>query len=213
MTFYCWWDKIDKKRIAEIRERCESATPGPWRTVVLGNTVKSLQIISHCVCKKICSGISPKSKDADFIVHARVDIPYLLGEIESLQGELTEWEKSCETRDQMLVDQAAQIAELKEKYDRINDFEQTQCAKLLVKLSEFQRREQAAVKDLSEYAIGAYNECGCCAFKTVRGNQCDNCRDGSKWQWRGPQAECEIAEHIESCHECAFCKNKEGDGK
>ena len=62
----------------EIRARCEAATPGPWTNVVLGNTVKSIQIISHSICKKICSGISPKSKDYEFIQHARTDIPALL---------------------------------------------------------------------------------------------------------------------------------------
>jgi hypothetical protein len=76
---------IDEKRIAEIQERTDAATSGPWRNVVLGNTVKSLQIISHSVCKKICSGISPKSKDAEFIIHAREDIPYLLDLISEFQ--------------------------------------------------------------------------------------------------------------------------------
>ena len=72
-------------RIEEIKARCEVATPGPWVIVVLGNTVKSLQVISHGVCAKICSGMSPKKRDAHFIANAREDIPFLLGEIDNLK--------------------------------------------------------------------------------------------------------------------------------
>ena len=55
-----------------IRARERAATPGPWCISEKGNTVKSLSIDG------ICHGMSPKQTDAEFIAHARQDIPALL---------------------------------------------------------------------------------------------------------------------------------------
>ena len=66
-------------RLDEIRARCEAATPGPWEVKVKGNTVESHQVMSPGN-GPICSAISPKTKNAQFIAHAREDIPYLLAE-------------------------------------------------------------------------------------------------------------------------------------
>jgi hypothetical protein len=68
------------QEIKEIRERCDKATPGPWECHDLGPTLVEM----------------PKSKpaqvykwvDADFIAHARKDIPKLLGEVVRLKEAL-----------------------------------------------------------------------------------------------------------------------------
>lgn len=79
-------------RIAEIRERLEKATPGVWRTVEKGNSIPSIAVETLAYVGepsiKICSGISPKTKNAEFIAHAHEDIPYLLGVIEQQQADL-----------------------------------------------------------------------------------------------------------------------------
>lgn len=77
-------------RLDEIKARAEKAMPGPWKTVEHGNTVKSHAIvaINHDVSIiPIAAGISPKTKDANFIANSREDIPYLLDQITALQQE------------------------------------------------------------------------------------------------------------------------------
>lgn len=70
---------MEQKRIKEIRERCDKATPGQWesgyfQTVSTKTGHKLLN--THC------------DLDAIFIAHAREDIPELLEEIDRLAGEL-----------------------------------------------------------------------------------------------------------------------------
>lgn len=70
-----------------IRARAEEATQGPWKVMEQGNTVPSLQVVNEVLWEnpkqiKVCSSISPKREaDADFIAHAREDIPALLAEV------------------------------------------------------------------------------------------------------------------------------------
>jgi hypothetical protein len=72
--------------IDEIQKRVDAATPGPWESRVNGNTVRSYGIISPT--RKICSSISTLTADAEFIAHARTDIPFLLSEVKRLESEL-----------------------------------------------------------------------------------------------------------------------------
>jgi hypothetical protein len=100
-------------KLDEIKARCEAATPGPWTPEIRGNTIQS-----HCVVcdtiyiektKNICSGISPKTKNAEFITHARTDIPALLSllserdkEITRLTAENSHWEEINDTQAEQL---------------------------------------------------------------------------------------------------------------
>jgi hypothetical protein len=70
--------------IEEIKARAAAATPGPWKSKINGNTVRSYGIISQT--RKICSAISTLTADAEFIAHARTDIPDLIAEVERLQS-------------------------------------------------------------------------------------------------------------------------------
>lgn len=54
--------------IADIRARAEAATPGPWRDY--HNPDWGWLVVG------ICADVQPQ--DAEFIAHAREDIPYLL---------------------------------------------------------------------------------------------------------------------------------------
>jgi hypothetical protein len=73
------------EQLKQIEERCNKATTGPWKGFWRGNTVKSHYIWSPVEQKNICSSISPKTKNADFIAHARQDIPDLLAYVRELQ--------------------------------------------------------------------------------------------------------------------------------
>ena len=70
-------------RLAEIRARAEAATPGPWREprngLGLGWTIfpKNSKGWSIATCDS--------GTDADFIAHAREDVPYLLERVAKLQ--------------------------------------------------------------------------------------------------------------------------------
>ncbi len=76
-------------KLAEIRKRCNEATPGPWITYIEGRD----QISGSDVIVRGENGseedlylTGATIEDHDFIAHARQDIPYLLKEIERLQN-------------------------------------------------------------------------------------------------------------------------------
>lgn len=77
--------------IAAIRERAERATPGPWqwemlrRGVMGADTLVAMAVWGDEVTEQY---IAISDADAEFIAHAREDIPKLLAEIERLQAEL-----------------------------------------------------------------------------------------------------------------------------
>lgn len=90
------------QRLAEIRERAEKATPGPWRSGIPGN-----------FCVYAPDGMAERSgplalmrgtredqaSNRAFIAHARADIPYLLTQLAERERMLAEadaviWELS-----------------------------------------------------------------------------------------------------------------------
>lgn len=74
-------------RIDEIRARCDAATPEPWKEE------PNLGGVPCVISKKVAIACTYKESvdswlNADFIAHARDDIPYLLSEIDRLTAEL-----------------------------------------------------------------------------------------------------------------------------
>lgn len=83
------------QRLDQIRARVDQATPGPWR-------VENPRNVSNDYGSSSCDGITaasgreliitdsgyypPGVADAEFIAHAREDIPFLLAEIDRLSG-------------------------------------------------------------------------------------------------------------------------------
>jgi hypothetical protein len=106
--------KIDRKSLlAEIRERAQKASPGPWKRGVtlptnrtkqwskekvrLNDLIESRHVFANfhfqdegksreqvAECSAYFNGFS----NAEFIAHAREDIPYLLDLVDRLQMEL-----------------------------------------------------------------------------------------------------------------------------
>jgi hypothetical protein len=74
-----------------IRQRCENATPGPWKSFIEGrdHTSGSSFIMTGSVESRgndiELSGAT--TADQDFIAHARQDIPQLLAEITRLKAD------------------------------------------------------------------------------------------------------------------------------
>lgn len=91
---------MDAKYLAEIKAREQVATPGPWKPIEKGNTVPSHAVFAPSIDGSapvnICSGISPKTGNADFISHSRADIPALRAEVERLTAENATLTKALE---------------------------------------------------------------------------------------------------------------------
>ena len=85
---------MDAKYFEEIKEREQAATSGPW---FHDNS------ILHCGAGFEIAKISGRSfhdifqrdKNADFIAHARTDIPSLVAEVEQLQAEIRLGQHMC----------------------------------------------------------------------------------------------------------------------
>lgn len=94
------WDKI----IAEIKERVAAATPGPWKHDwgnwdVEGPNRENIADISSGYRyqepdKSFHSKADPHD-DAEFIAHARTDIPLLLERIEQLEDKCVDCGKDA----------------------------------------------------------------------------------------------------------------------
>lgn len=101
---------MTEKQLEEIKERCEAATPGPWRWRYRTFLTEcgeyedhpSVSTVTDCtICdlgdsNSYCSdgnGIYDEDSDAEFIAYAREDIPALLEEIEKLKEEIKNLEK------------------------------------------------------------------------------------------------------------------------
>lgn len=76
------------QELREIRSRCESATPAPWSLVEKGNTVRSWAIDG------VAHGMKHNKADAEFVSHARTDIPRLIDEIKRLNTKLKRLERN-----------------------------------------------------------------------------------------------------------------------
>lgn len=89
---------LTAEQLDAIRKRAKRATPGPWRVVEKGNTVKSVAVTTFAVAwnpqEMICPNMSPKTGNADFIANARTDIPALLAYIAELEQESADKERA-----------------------------------------------------------------------------------------------------------------------
>lgn len=77
----------------------------------------------------------------------------------------------------------AEVERLKADYDRINNFEQSQCAKLLAENTQLRAERDAALEDL-------FGNCNVCVYVNCDSSDktapCWNCTGKDcKWQWRG----------------------------
>ncbi|EMT54779.1 hypothetical protein I532_04205 [Brevibacillus borstelensis AK1] len=77
---------LTPEEIAATRERAEKATPGPWR--VVPDNIGGFPIFD--VQDRLDRSLIHTVEDAEFIAHAREDIPKLLAEVERLRTALAE---------------------------------------------------------------------------------------------------------------------------
>ena len=75
---------ISDKELAEIKNRVENATQGPWKAFIEGRDMESASSFIQTADEDI-ELIGATEADYDFIANARQDIPRLLEEIERLR--------------------------------------------------------------------------------------------------------------------------------
>lgn len=77
-------DNLSDEDLAAIQERCDAATPGPWKAYIEDRDHESGSSFIQTARADIeLSGAS--NDDYDFIANARQDIPRLLREIDRLK--------------------------------------------------------------------------------------------------------------------------------
>lgn len=85
---------MDPKYLAEIKAREQAAMPGPWEYECFGR----YEDHDECILKTGTDECEISAKeDAEFIAHARTDIPVLIAEVERLTKFCDEW---CSGEDQ-----------------------------------------------------------------------------------------------------------------
>lgn len=73
-------------RLKEIKARCEAATPGPWE--VGYSSLGGMTVVNVRGSEFPCWKTQIYKDDAEFIAHARQDVPWLVAEVERLRAEL-----------------------------------------------------------------------------------------------------------------------------
>lgn len=80
---------LTHEQLADISQRAEAATPGPWMTVQPGGPNGSFWSICNQNGNIIALRLSQSPEDAAFIAAARADIPALLNAVDRLRAERT----------------------------------------------------------------------------------------------------------------------------
>jgi hypothetical protein len=108
-------------RLDEIRKRVEQATPGPWERSDFAHAVddtfevKSRGKLYQNGYPSLVASEADR-RDANFIAHAREDIPWLIAEVERLQMELAEARKQ---RDHEATRRASAFKELERTEEEV----------------------------------------------------------------------------------------------
>ena len=114
-----------------IRKRCEAASAGPWRACGCGKCSQLWSIPFDCpvavgltlhdegyTCGE---GVSrdAANANAEFIAHARTDIPELLAEVARITSERDEWERTANAFAADVVEYLDEIKSLRSENSRL----------------------------------------------------------------------------------------------
>lgn len=100
-------------RLAEIQQRAEKATPGPW-TYHDGDSVSApdgTEVVAGPWTNDNSPCVEIGPDDADFITYARDDIPWLLAELVSLRGQLEAATEQLAEADEYIDGAIGRVAE------------------------------------------------------------------------------------------------------
>ena len=83
---------MDKERLQEIKSRLEKTTPGEW---IVDEQFRILHVWDEHYCEYVSDNWD--KDNAEFIAHARQDVPDLVAEIEQLRAENARFRAVLET--------------------------------------------------------------------------------------------------------------------
>lgn len=116
-----------EEREAEVRARCADATPGPWHhgTSAVDRDVRT-GLSSHNIYGNghediTTPGASIDPPDAQFIAHARTDLPDALEEIARLRVELAKRLEEMQYASDLLAISASEIRDLKAQLEYLTE--------------------------------------------------------------------------------------------
>jgi SMC interacting uncharacterized protein involved in chromosome segregation len=107
---------LTKEELEAMRKRAEAATPGPWYVDVFGDEVRSNESDLS-----VAYDITDEA-NAEFIAHAREDIPKLLAEIERLNDVI---KQLTETTESFLEDKHFYMEELRKANAEIERYKKS----------------------------------------------------------------------------------------
>ena len=81
---------LREEEIAEVRHRCENATPGPWKSYIESREKMSGSDFIMTGAEDDIYLTGATMADQEFIAHARQDIPKLISEIKRLKKLLSD---------------------------------------------------------------------------------------------------------------------------
>ena len=87
---------LTTEQIAAIRERCERATPGPWKCGIYGSVSTASGIVILNTRRGTRRG-NNNDEDAIFVAHAREDIPILLDILDAANARAEALESALST--------------------------------------------------------------------------------------------------------------------
>lgn len=146
---------MDDERLTAIEERAAKATPGPWER----DTRRKTQYRVYCD-DEVGSGIADCESsyalmlcgddfiaNAEFIAHAREDVPYLLGVVADLRSRLSRMEREGPQRresagerspiDLRAEDVTEAQAAIRDRADIIDMMRSMDCTEMAGRLREF----------------------------------------------------------------------------
>ena len=144
---------METQNLNEIKNRCDAASCGPWQTMhdPWERQLSVLAPVVGLVANVVTIGgrLRGQMDDADFIAHARQDVPDLLAEIDRLRAENAEWQRRWSEEH----DAAVRNDELRRMAERLGaGYEQEY---LDDPLSGALRSENESVQELSDSLRGA----------------------------------------------------------
>lgn len=107
---------MNETELELIRARTEKATPGPWQ-VERTEDVWSISAEAGDIVQTVYesdwqyeAGGVQRIGDAEFVAHARDDIPLLLAEVDRLQAKIADaWDEGFKARDEYYPEFAASV--------------------------------------------------------------------------------------------------------
>lgn len=164
-------------RFAEAMKRCEAATPGPWRCGYTANGTLPA-VFAPGVNKIIASRISSMKGfdrkgygDADFIAHAREDLPWALYLILDREDALDKLDVSLSCKIDKLTEALHQINNLAGAFQEEGPFDQKEAFRRVTeiyRLSLLHEASDAVDKLQASRCVNA--DCEGCQFE--RGDDC-----------------------------------------